>query len=167
MPFVRFRMSDFRLTGMMLFSRHNNDHITLSLSTSEWQAALELLRTCEPKRLEFVHDLAKINSAHLKSYAGLVGAIYFVTLPAVASFLFAHPGTWNADNDILAYLIVSVVLGSLLFLKFFRDRWQAMELESCVAYAMAEAKFTGAPSHPKDQALPPAKHPPAGDAHAS
>ena len=125
----------------MLFSRAKNDHVTLNLESKEWQNAFEILRSCDMKQLEYIQSLAGINRTHLSFHVGMSAALYFVTLPAIASFVISRWAAWSAAEDIYGFLLLNIGFGSLLVLKFYTNRWQAMELETCVAYIIAEKKL--------------------------
>lgn len=121
------------------YSRLRNDHVTLNLMTSTWVHAMQIVAPLEEHEVAYLKALSSANQQHLQAHTARKAALYFVAYPAVFSFLINKLPF--AANGVLPMYIAIVGIGSVMFLNFYKAKWQAMEIDTCLAVAIARRKL--------------------------
>jgi hypothetical protein len=114
--------------------------------SSEWKESLELLSECDDMELNFLKQVSEINLTHLSAHTTRKAFLYFVAYPAFLSFLLNRipkllSGAEAYSLPLTGYFVLMVAIGALMFLKFYTNRWQSMELDTCIAFAIAGRKL--------------------------
>jgi hypothetical protein len=122
-----------------------NDHVTLNLHSRRWREALALMSGLSASELAYLKELSSVNLAHLGGHLKMQGAVWFGVFSAftwaLSNLTTFFPGLGLGTREIVFALGGGVVGGSVLILKLYQSKWQAMELDTCVQLALARARL--------------------------
>lgn len=115
-----------------------NDHVSLSRQTIAWKEAEALTNDLPLEALESLLELARVNSTHVNHHLGFTATAVIGFPLGIYGIFSDYINGFLGSQALVSVALAAIFVGLALFLtRLWLNKWQAMELTTCLEHILA------------------------------